>query len=172
MNDKPSPNIGGFELALQAGPGLSDIAASLLLALFPTRQLVRAGGAGRLERLLVKPPLTPNESRKLLDHLFTLVERPEWRDKHAVAREVQDVGGRRLELLTPLPPGQYRGGEALVGPFRDEAAANEWATNVAEPSLASDTVPMAGAYLVDLFALGDLLSDGHDQHDDHDGRQN
>lgn len=172
MNDKSIPDVSGFELALQAGPGLSDIAASLLLALFPTRQLARAGGAGRLERLLVKPPLTPNESRKLLDHLFTLVERPEWRDKHAVAREVQDVRGRRLELLTPLPPGEYRGGEALVGPFHDEAAATEWAADVAEPGLASDTVPMAGAYLVDLFALGELLSDGADRSDDNGGRQN
>lgn len=159
MNESRIPDLDGFELALQAGPGLSDIAASLLLALFPTRQLVRTGGAGRLERLMVKPALNPNESRKLLDNLFSLVERPEWRAKHAVAREVQDVTGRRLELLTPLPPDEYRGGEALVGPFEDEAAASDWAAGVAEPRLASDTVPMAGAYLVDLFALGELLNE-------------
>lgn len=159
MNEPPLPDLSGFELALMAGPGLSEIAASLLLALFPTRQLVRSGGGGRLEELLVRPALNPNESRKLLGHLFTLVERPEWRAKYAVAREVQDADGRRLELFTPLPPEEYRGGVAVVGPFEDEETAKAWGADVAEPSLASDTLPIAGAYLVDLFAMGELLSE-------------
>src|SRR5690606_10072866 len=99
------------------------------------------------------------ERRRLLEQLYVLVERPEWRARHAVAREVSDVNGVRLELLTPLAPEAYDGGEALVGPFADDEAARSWASGIAEPGLAFDTVPVTGAYLVDLFMLGELLDD-------------
>lgn len=147
-----------FAEALRADPALADIALSLILMAFPRHRVMR-GAEGRLAALYLDPPLDASQSRRLLEQLYQLVERPEWRARHAVAREVSDVRGTRIELLMPLAPDEYDGGEALVGPFADDEAARNWASGIAEPGLAFDTVPVTGAYLVDLFMLGELLDD-------------
>ncbi len=149
---------GAFGEAIRAAPELADIAVSLLLTAFPRVTLMRAA-EGRLAALYTDPPLTKAERRRLLGYLFELVERPEWRSRHAVAREVTDVKSTRLELLLPLAPETYDGGEAVVGPFASQEEAHAWGSGVAETGLAFDTLPSWDAYLVDLFQLGQLLDD-------------
>ena len=149
---------GEFGEALRASPELVDVAIPLLLTLFPGREVLR-GVSGRLAALHVDPPLEKHEARRLLGFLFELVERPEWRGRCAVAREVSDVKGTRMELILPLAPAEYDGGEALVGPFGSAEAAKDWAAGVADQSLAFDTMQASCGHLVDLFVLGELLAD-------------
>lgn len=151
MDDEAS-----FAEALRASPQFVGVAIPLLLAAFPGRQVLE-GSVGRLTALFVEPPLAPNESRRLLGYLYELVERPEWEARCAVAREVSDVQGTHLELLVPLAPADYDGGEALVGPFASDEEARAWVAGVAEKGLAFDTMRVKGGYLVDLFLLGELL---------------
>lgn len=149
---------GEFGEALRASPEFVDVAVPLLLTLFPGREVMR-GSVGRLAALYVDPALEKHEARRLLGYLFELVERPEWQARCAVAREVSDVDGTRMELVVPLAPASYDGGEALVGPFASDEAAREWVAGVADRSLAFDTMRSACGYLVDLFALGQLLEE-------------
>lgn len=149
---------GGFTEAMRAGPELAEIAAQLLSVLFPEKTFV-TDLDGPWVRFAARPALAVSESRRLLDHLHDLVDRPEWRARHAVAREVTDAAGRRVEVLVPLAPAAYAGGEALVGPFPDEEAAQGWCRTVQLRGLAADTVEVAGAWLCDLFVLGELLDD-------------
>lgn len=149
---------GEFGEALRASPELVDVAVPLLLTLFPERQLLR-GSRGRLAALFVDPPLQKHEARRLLGFLYELVDRPEWRSRCALAREVSDAKGTRTELVLPLAPGSYDGGEALVGPFPSAEAAKDWAADVADPQLAFDTMLTSCGHLVDLFVLGELLDD-------------
>ena len=149
---------GEFGEALRASPEFVDVAIPLLLTLFPGREVMR-GSVGRLAALYVDPPLEKHEARRLLGYLFELVERPEWRGRCAVAREVSDTDGTRMELVLPLAPTNYDGGEALVGPFVTDEAAKEWVASVADRSLAFDTMLASCGYLVDLFVLGPLLDD-------------
>lgn len=138
---------------VRASPELADVAVSLLLALFPDATLYRA--EGRLSRLLLAPAPHRPEHEHLRGLLFDLVDRPEWREKHAVAREVTDADGLRLELLTPIPARQYRGGPALVGPFADERSADEWGGDNARSEVSYDTFFTGSAWLCDLFELTD-----------------
>ena len=157
-HDERGSIASGYREALRASPELVDVAIPLLLTLFPGRE-VHSDMAGRLVALRVKPALQKAELRRLLDFLFELVERPEWRSRCAVAREVADTRGTRTEVVLPVNPPQYDGGEALVGPFPTQEAAADWAAGVADASLAFDTVPAHCGYLVDLFVLGELLAD-------------
>jgi len=152
------PTSGGFTEALRASPALADLAAQLLSALFPDKRFATAH-EGRWLVFSARPALALAESRRLLGHLHDLVDLPQWRREYAVAREVTDVKGRRLEVLVPLTPQAYDGGEALVGPFPDQAAAQEWYGSVQQRGLAADTVQVADAWLCDLFVLGELLDD-------------
>ncbi len=149
---------GEFGEALRASPEFVNVAIPLLLTLFPGCEVMRSS-VGRLSALYVDPPLEKHEARRLLGFLFELVERPEWRGRCAVAREVSDADGTRLELVLPLAPSDYDGGEALVGPFATDDAAKEWVSSVADRSLAFDTMLASCGYLVDLFVLGPLLDD-------------
>lgn len=149
---------GEFGEALRASPEFVDVAIPLLLTLFPGREVMR-GVAGRLAALYVDPPLEDHEAKRLLGFLFELAARPEWQSRCAVAREVSDIHGSRMEIVLPLAPAEYDGGEALVGPFGSAEAAQEWASGVAEPSLAFDTMLASCGHLVDLFELGELLAD-------------
>ncbi len=149
---------GGFGEALRLSPEFVDVAIPLLLTAFPGREVMR-DAVGRLAALYVDPPLERHEARRLLGYLFELVDRPEWQSRCAVAREVSDVNGTRSELVLPLAPGEYDGGEALVGPFPTVEAAQAWATSVADPGLAFDTMLASCGPLVDLFVLGELLED-------------
>ena len=160
LNHAPdeSAGEGGFGEALRASPEFVDVAIPLLLTAFPGREVMR-GTVGRLAALYVDPPLERHEARRLLGFLFELVDRPEWKDRCALAREVSDVNGTRSELIVPLAPQAYDGGEALVGPFPSVEAAKEWAASVADPSLAFDTMQSTCGPLVDLFVLGELLED-------------
>lgn len=136
---------------VRASPELADIAASLVLALFPKAELFRAEGA--VTRLLLSPAPSREAFSKLRTMLFDLVDRPEWRKRHAVAREVSDDDGLRLELLTPIPAGEYAGGSALVGPFADEQSAVEWGEDHAKSDVSFDTFFTGTAWLCDLFDL-------------------
>lgn len=100
-----------FAEALRVSPEAAELAASLLLALFPNRSWARAH-VGRLTAYSARPPLDQTGARRLFDKLFELSERQEWRARHAVAREVTDVAGRRLELLVPVPPRSTRAARA------------------------------------------------------------
>ncbi len=156
--DRPFDGEAGFGEALRVSPEASDLAASLLLALFPGRSWAKAH-IGRLTAYSARPPLDPAGTRRLFDKLFELTERPEWRARYAVAREVTDVTGRRLELLVPLPPEEYEGGEGLVGPFATLDEANAWGMSVQAHELAADAMRVGDAWLCELFALGELLDD-------------
>lgn len=145
-----------FGEALRASSDLADIGATLLLALFPERRLYRSEH-GASSVLLVEPPLGASEAARLERYLHELVARPEWRARHAVVREVRDRAGVRREVRTPVPPTSYRVGEALVGPFDDEASADAWGAAHAPPGHDHDAIQMAGAWLCDVFATGDDL---------------
>ncbi|MFA5551554.1 MAG: hypothetical protein WDA03_08035 [Trueperaceae bacterium] len=157
-HDERGVAASGYGEAVRASPELVDVAIPLLLTLFPGRE-VRGDTAGRLVALRVNPPLQKPEVRRLLGFLFELVDRPEWRARCAVAREVSDVHGTRTEVVLPVRPPEYAGGEALVGPFPTQEAAADWAAGVADASLAFDTVEAHCGHLVDLFVLGELLAD-------------
>lgn len=156
--DEHTLGEGEFGEALRASPEFVDVAVPLLLTLFPGREVLR-GVVGRLAALHVDPALEAHESRRLLGFLYELVDRPEWQGRCAVAREVSDVSGTRVELVLPLAPSDYDGGEALVGPFASSEAASAWASGVADPRLAFDTMLAKCGHLVDLFVLGELLDD-------------
>lgn len=147
-----------FAEVLRVSPEAAELAASLLLALFPNRSWARAH-VGRLTAYSARPPLDQAGARRLFDKLFELSERPEWRARHAVAREVTDVTGRRLELLVPVPPEAYEGGEGLVGPFATFEDANDWGMSVQARELAADALQAGDAWLCELFRLGELLED-------------
>ena len=143
----------GAREVVRASPELADIAVSLLGAMFPRAELYRAEGG--LSRLLLAPPPSRGELERLRGMLFDLVERPEWQARHAVAREVTDADGLRLELLTPIAPSDYRGGPALVGPFADQQSADEWGGDHARSDVSYDTFFTGTAWLCDLFELTD-----------------
>ncbi len=147
-----------FAEAVRVSPELVGVAVPLLLTLFPERDVMPVP-EGRLVAVHVSPGLDAPESRRLLGFLYQLVDRPEWRRRCAVAREVSDVRGTRVEVVVPLEPAGYDGGEALVGPFGSEEAAKAWAAGIAGPELAFDTMLASGGHLVDLFLLGELLDD-------------
>lgn len=154
----PEPASVGFTKALRASGELADLAAQLLGVLYPDKRLTVEQEGGWFS-FSARPALSTGESRRLLNHLHDLVDRPEWRRRHAVAREVTDVTGRRVEVVVPLAPGAYQGGEAIVGPFASQDAAKEWYASVRLPGLAADTLQVADAWLCDLFMLGELLDD-------------
>lgn len=136
--------------ALRAAPEMAQIAGSLLLAAFPDREVFRQPLVGG-DRLLVFPPLLADELRRLDALLASLVERPEWRRRHAFYREVSDVRGRRRELALPVSPADYRAGSAVVGPFDDRAAAEGFAVgSVSEPHTC-DPFTMNGTWFCDVF---------------------
>lgn len=147
-----------FAEVLRVSPEAAELAASLLLALFPNRSWGRAH-VGRLTAYFARPPLDQAGAWRLFDKLFELSERPEWRARHAMAREVTDVTGRRLELLVPVPPEAYEGGEGLVGPFATFEDANAWGMSVQARELAADALQAGDAWLCELFRLGELLED-------------
>lgn len=136
---------------VRASPEFADIAASLLLGLFPQHRLYRADDG--LSRLLLAPAPSKQAFARLREMLFDLVARPEWRSRHAVAREVSDDDGLRLELLLPLASADYRGGPALIGPFADERSAVEWGEDNARADVSFDTFFTGTAWVCDLFVL-------------------
>lgn len=154
----PGSGNGLFAEAVRVSPELVGVVVPLILTLFADRDVMPVP-EGRLVAVQVAPQLDQVESRRLLGFLFQLVDRPEWKRRCTVAREVTDVRGRRCEVVVPLTPGAYDAGEALVGPFQTQDAANEWAAGVAQTELAFDTMLTAGGYLIDLFLLGELLDD-------------
>lgn len=138
---------------LRAHPELDALAGSALAALVPERRLYRVDGGGWV-RLLAFPPLDAAEQERVDGLLARLPERPEWRARHAYYREVHDVRGRRRELGLPSAPDAYAGGDALVGPFPDEAAADAWARGAVAPPRTHDTLHHAGGWFCDVF-VGD-----------------
>lgn len=128
---------------MRASTPVAGIVASLLLTLYPQAALYRVGAD--VERLILDPAPPPKGLEKLKSLLFDLAERPEWRERHLVTREIGDVSGLRLETLLPLAPDDYRGGERLVGPFATEAQADEWGGDHAVSTLSYDVFAIAGS---------------------------
>lgn len=139
---------------LRAAPELSDLAGSMLLAAFPEREVFRAP-AGAQERLLAFPPLQGRELARLDALLAPLVDRPEWRRRHAFYREVADTRGRLRELALATPPAAYRDGNAVVGPFESEQDADAWGREHVGPPRVHDRFPMNGAWFCDIFTADD-----------------
>lgn len=137
--------------AVRATKDLAPIAESVLHVMFPNAVLYRSGEDP--VSLMLEPPAGPDDLARLKDKLFELVARSEWRARHAMAREVSDPRGSRLEVMTPLPPNEYRGGARLVGPFPDAASAESWGGDNAVSTLSFDTFYTGEAWLVDLFDL-------------------
>ncbi|HKI58964.1 MAG TPA: hypothetical protein VKA00_07110 [Trueperaceae bacterium] len=137
--------------ALRASPELAELAGSMLLAAFPEREVFRAP-AGARERLLAFPPLAAAELTRFDALLAPLVERPEWRERHAYFREVTDARGRTRELALAVPPSAYQGGDEVVGPFGTREAADAWGRErIASPRV-HDAFPMNGAWFCDVFS--------------------
>lgn len=135
---------------LRASPALAPIAESLLLALYPESELHRS--QDRLVNLWLKPapPGSLERVRRLLNEL---VDRPEWRSRSALLREVSELDGDYLELIVPVAPDEYLGGPAVVGPFVDADEAAEFGERASDSRLTHDTFAGAGGWLVDLFEL-------------------
>lgn len=153
---EPLPGASAREV-VRATEDLAPIAEGVLHVMFPDATMFRS--ANGLVRLTLEPAPEQADFRRLKDKLFELVARPEWRAKHAFAREVTDGDGNRLEVMTPVAPAEYRGGPRLVGPFTDQRSAEEWGGDNAVSSLSFDTFYTGDAWLVDLFDLPD--SDPH-----------
>ncbi|MEJ2668478.1 MAG: hypothetical protein P8Z81_15515 [Deinococcales bacterium] len=83
--------------------------------------------------------------------LAPLVDRPEWSARHAYYREVNDARGKRRELGLPLVPDAYREGDAVVGPFPDEAAAEAWGREHVDAPRVHDPFAMNGRWFCDVF---------------------
>jgi hypothetical protein len=154
---RPVAREGSHREVLRAEGQLAEVASSLLLTLFPRHRLCRAE-VGRFRVLMLDPPLAAGQEQELERYLHELVERPEWRARHALVREVRDRTGTHRELLTPLPPHAYQGGEALVGPFDDEVTADAWGAEHAARGYGHDAVAMAGGWMCDVFDVGDELA--------------
>lgn len=135
---------------LRAPSELVHLAGSMLLAAFPEREVFRAP-AGAFERLLSFPPLSADEQARFDTLLAPLVERPEWRRRHAYYREVADVGGRTRELALPVAPADYGGGDAVVGPFDTRGSADAWGRQRVSAPRVHDAFPMDGVWFCDVF---------------------
>lgn len=135
---------------VRASPELAGLAAGMLLAAFPEREAFRAP-AGALERVLAFPPLDPDELRSYEALLAPLVERPEWRRRHAFYREVGDARGVVRELAVPTPPGENGANDAVVGPFASRQAAEAWGRAQVRPPRAFDAFVMGERWYCDVF---------------------
>lgn len=137
--------------AVRATADLASIAEGVLHVMFPSSLMYRSGEDP--VSLMLEPAPGQEDMRRLKDKLFELVARPEWRSRHAMAREVTDRRGTRLEVMTPISPSEYRGGARLVGPFADAEAAESWGGDNAVSTLSFDTFYTGDVWLVDLFEL-------------------
>ncbi len=147
---EPLPGPGASEV-VRATPDLAPIAVSVLMVMFPGAALYRTGDG--LVSLMLEPAPDRAGLDRLRAKLFDLVARPEWTRRHAVAREVRDAGGTRLEVLTPVAAADYAGGALLVGPFASQEEADAWGGDNAVSALSYDTFFTGDAWLVDLFDL-------------------
>lgn len=128
---------------VRASEGVADVVVSLLLTLFPGAALYRVGVD--VQKLILDPAPAQERLTRLRALLFDLAERPEWRRRHLVTREVDDPEGRRLEALLPQAPADYGGGAVLVGPFTTQALADEWGGDHAVSTLSYDVFSLGGA---------------------------
>ncbi len=151
-----SGSWGERQLLVHVSPELADIVTSLLLALFPDRQLYREVVGSEPHgpsSLAMAPGIDAAGYEKLKRYIYQLSDRAEWSARNALAREVNDRSGTYLELIVPIAPEAYAGGPALVGPFAEEAAADEFGSLHSGPTLSHDTYPTAGGWLADLFEI-------------------
>jgi hypothetical protein len=139
---------------LRAAPELADLAGGMLLMAFPEREVFRAPDGSR-ERLLAFPPLTQDELERLDGLLAPLVDRPAWRRRDAYFRQVDDVRGQRRELDLPQAPDAYDQGDAVVGPFADQQAADAWGRTHVGPPRVHDAFSMNGRWFCDVFRADD-----------------
>lgn len=137
------------ELA-RVSPELSEVAAQLVWRSFPDRELYRVP-SGAHERLLVFPPLGPEDFDRFDEAAAELVTRREYERQHAFFRVVRDLRGERRELMLPTPPDAWAGDAALVGPFESEEAAQGWLAGRLPPELIGDPLPYRGAWYCDVF---------------------
>ncbi|MFO8150419.1 MAG: hypothetical protein R6T93_08985 [Trueperaceae bacterium] len=140
---------------LRVDPRLLDVVASLFWATFPDRRLGRADpdADGRVA-LSTDAPWPPAAAERWRAALDELLRQPFARAGGAYLREVRDRAGRRDELALPVSPDAYGGGAWLVGPFPDEAAADEWAGRALRPPWVHDLHRYADDWYADVF-LGD-----------------
>lgn len=148
--NRPLPGETARE-AVRATLDLVSIAEGVLHVMFPGSVMYRSGEDP--VSLMLEPAPGADDLRRLKDKLFELVARPEWRSKHAMAREVNDRHGTRLEVMTPVSPSEYQGGARIVGPFADMQAAESWGGDNAVSTLSFDTFYTGQVWLVDLFDL-------------------
>jgi len=135
---------------LRVAPELAELAGGMLLVAFPEREVFRAPDGPR-ERLLAFPALSGEELERLDGLLAPLVDRPEWYRRNAFYRQVDDARGARRELDLPQAPDAYRQGDAVVGPFVDEGAADAWGRAQVRPPHVHDPFPMNGRWFCDVF---------------------
>jgi hypothetical protein len=139
---------------VRAAPDLAQLAGAMLLAAFPEREVFGLAD-GRRERLLVFPPLSSDELERFDALLAPLTDRPEWRRRHLYFRQVDDARGVRRELDLPQAPEDDLEGDAVVGPFADEADADAWGRAHVRPPLVHDPFVMNGHWFCDVFRADD-----------------
>lgn len=140
----------------RVSPELAQAAAEMVWAAFPEREVYRVP-MGAHERLLAFPPLDGEAFARFDAAAAELVARPEYEAALVFFRTVRDLRGSRRELMVPVPPREWRGEPALVGPFESEEEAGRWPAGRLPDSLLADPVPYRGRWFCDVFESDENL---------------
>lgn len=136
------------EEVLRADGALAAPAAQTLSVLFPDRDIFRIDD-GPTARFRLFPPPSEDDLERVDDAAARLVAAASV--PHAMFRVVRDARGERREILVPMPPSGWPGGERVVGPFASEAEAEAWADENVAPPMVGDPFPQQGSWFVDVF---------------------
>lgn len=137
------------EEVLRVDAELAGAAAQMLAVLFRNDPIFRLDH-GATAHFRVFPPPTESDVERVDDAAARLVAATSIR--HAMFRVVTDVRGERREVLVPLPPASWRGGERVVGPFPSQGDAEAWVDERVDAPLVGDAFAQEGAWFVDVFS--------------------
>ena len=146
------------ERLLEVHPSLEQRVSERVLAALPDHQifaLPRPADTGIAAvtpvTLLVFPSPKEDELEQLETFLAIFVTEAPQKARYAYYRTVTDPRGEHREVSLPLPFDRWRGEVGvMVGPFRDESAAEMWGqANVA--TVVYDPIPYGGARFCDVF---------------------
>lgn len=138
---------------LEVSKALEQSASNVIVAAFRHHEIFRLERGDEVT-LLIFPELNAQEVERLETALARLAELPTLKAQYAYFRVITDKQGEHRQFALPLPPSQWTGQRnKLIGPFANQAAAEEWGnTNVRPHHLVHDTVQHAGTWFCDVFS--------------------